>query len=348
LRCGLSDAHLGLLLLCLGMGSIVAMPVAGLLTGRFGCRWVIAIATLAVCCTLPVLASSAFPPLLAVTLIIFGASVGSIDCAVNVQAIIVERACQTTMMSGFHGLFSVGGLLGAIGVSGLLSLGLSPTHASFAGVALLIMVGSLTIPGLLTERKSVDDGPIFVLPHGIILVIGIMCFITFLAEGAALDWSAVFLATVRHVDMRYTGLGYAAFAAMMTFGRLLGDRVVRHFSGRIIIAGGSLLACLGMLLVATVPVWQITFTGYALVGAGCANVVPVLYSSVGRQTFMPEHLAVSAITTLGYSGILAGPAALGFVSQTVSLPFALGSVGVLLAAVAMMGMALPFALTKET
>ncbi|WP_086640278.1 MFS transporter [Acetobacter tropicalis] len=341
LRCGLTDAHLGLLLLCLGMGSIVAMPIAGSLAGRFGCRWIIAVASLAVCCSLPVLSSSDVMPLLAVALTVFGAGVGSIDCVVNVQAVIVERACQKTMMSGFHGLFSVGGLLGAIGVSSLLSFGFSPLQASFAVVMLLMLSARLALSGLLTGRTHSETGPVFAFPHGIVLTIGVMCFIVFLAEGAAIDWSAVFLTTVRHVEVRYTGLGYVAFASTMTVGRLLGDRLVCHIPGRVLVTGGSLLAALGMLLVTMVPVWQMTLLGYALVGAGCANVVPVLYSTVGRQTFMPEHLAVSAITTLGYSGILVGPAALGFVAQSVSLPFALGSVGVLLVFVTVMGLMLP-------
>ncbi|MBF0891368.1 MFS transporter [Gluconobacter sp. LMG 1744] len=344
LRCGLTDANLGLLLLCLGMGSIIAMPIAGSLAGRFGCRWIIAMATLAVCCALPVLASSDFMPLLVAALIIFGAGVGSIDCVVNVQAVIVERGCQKTMMSGFHGLFSVGGLLGAVGVSSLLSLGFTPTQASLVVVVLLFLSACLALSGLLTGRTSSDAGTAFALPHGIVLIIGIMCFIVFLAEGAAIDWSAVFLATVRHVEMRYTGLGYVAFASTMTVGRLLGDRLVRHIPGRMLVVGGSLLAAMGMFLVTMFPVWQLTLVGYALVGAGCANVVPVLYSAVGRQTFMPEHLAVSAITTLGYSGILVGPAALGFVAQSANLPIALGSVGVLLIFVTMMGLIIPQAL----
>ncbi|KGB26803.1 putative transporter [Acetobacter pomorum] len=344
LRCGLTDAHLGLLLLCLGMGSIIAMPVAGSLAGRFGCRWIIAIATLSVCCTLPVLASSDFMPFLVAALAIFGAGVGSIDCVINVQAVIVERACQKTMMSGFHGLFSVGGLLGAISVSGLLGFGFSPMQASLFVIALLFLSGGLALPGLLTGRTSSGDELAFAMPHGIVLAIGIMCCIVFLAEGAAIDWSAVLLTTARHVNMRYTGLGYVAFASTMTIGRLLGDWLVRHIPGRVLVTGGSLLAALGMLLVAGVPVWQITLLGYALVGAGCANVVPVLYSAIGRQAFMPEHLAVSAITTLGYSGILVGPAALGFVAQIISLPFALGVISILLAVVAIMGIVLPRAL----
>lgn len=343
-RCGLSDAHLGLLLLCLGVGSIVSMPVAGSLAGRYGCRWIIAIATLAICSSFPVLASSASIPLLAIALIVFGAGVGTIDCVVNVQAVIVERACERTMMSGFHGLFSVGGLLGALGVSSLLALGLSPEIASVLVAALLVLSCSLALPGLLMGQTNSEESASFVLPHGVVLTIGIMCFIVFLTEGSAIDWSAVFLATARHVDMRYTGLGYVAFASTMTVGRLLGDHLVSRVSGRLLVTGGSLLSAVGMFLIAVVPIWQLTLFGYALVGAGCANVVPILYSAVGRQHYMPEHLAISAITTLGYSGILAGPAALGFIAQVTDLSLALALVGGLLAIVSVMGMLIPHTL----
>lgn len=347
-RCGLNDAHLGLLLLCLGIGSIISMPVAGSVAGRYGCRRIIAGATLAICCALPVLASSGSIPVLAIALVVFGAGVGCIDCVANVQAVIVERASKRTMMSGFHGLFSVGGLLGATGVSGLLSLGFSPTNSSLCVIFLLLLSGVLSLPGLLTGHANAGEDMSFALPHGVVLAIGVMCFVVFLTEGAAIDWSAVFLATERRVDVRYTGLGYVAFACTMTAGRLLGDQVVRHVSGRLLIIGGSLLAATGMLLVAAVPAWKITLLGYAFVGAGCANVVPVLYSAVGRQNYMPKHLAVSTITTLGYSGILTGPAGLGFIAHSTSLSLALGIVSGLLAVVAIMGMLLPRVLLNYT
>ena len=124
----------------------------------------------------------------------------------------------------------------------------------------------------------------------------------------------------------------------------MGDHLVRRVPGGMLVTAGSLLAATGMRLIATIPVWQLTLLGYALVGAGCANIVPVLYSTVGRQTLMPEHLAVSAVTTLGYAGILIGPAALGLIAQLASLPIALGTVGILLIAVALSGLLLPRAL----
>jgi predicted MFS family arabinose efflux permease len=336
LRTGIGDAGLGLLLLCLGAGSILAMPVAGAWTARFGCRRVLVVAGLMICVTLPLLAAVSSLPLLVAALFVFGAGIGTVDCVVNIQAIIVERASGRAMMSGFHGLFSLGGIMGAAGVSGLLIMGASPLVAALCAVAVMLAALALAFPGLLPFGSQVR-GPVFAMPRGIVLFIGVLCFIAFLTEGSVLDWSAVFLTAIRGVKPSYAGLGYAAFALTMTAGRLTGDVIVRRLGGTRVIAMGGLCAASGLAVATLVPFWEAAILGYALVGAGCSNIVPVFYSAVGRQTAMPEHIAVPAITTLGYAGILAGPAAIGFVAHATSLSIALLIVAVLLLGVAASG-----------
>jgi MFS family permease len=240
------------------------------------------------------------------------------------------------MMSGFHGMFSLGGIVGAAGVSGLLGLGMSPLGAMWGVVAVLVLALLKAAPHLL-PYGSESAGPAFALPHGIVLFIGGMCFIVFLAEGAALDWSAVFLAQERGIDTAYAGLGYAAFALTMTAGRLTGDRIVRRLGSTRVIVFGGLIASAGLALATFAPAWEAALVGYALLGAGCSNIVPVLYTAVGKQTVMPEHIAVPAITTLGYAGILAGPALIGFIAHGSSLSFAFGLMALLLVAVAIGG-----------
>ena len=334
LRAGLDDGMLGLLLLCLGAGSIIAMPLAGVLAARFGCRLVLIAATIALCLILPLLAVVAPPMLLAFCLFLFGAAVGSLDCVINIQAVIVERASGRLMMSGFHGLFSVGGIAGAGGVSLLLALGAAPLTATFVVVALVLAAVALAASGLLPYGSASEGSP-FAVPHGIVLFLGVLCFIVFLTEGAVLDWSAVFLTQLRGVDPAHAGLAYAAFATTMTLGRLFGDRIVQRLGTRRVVLLGGLLAALGLVFAVVVPSWLAGLAGYALIGAGCSNIVPVLYTAVGRQRTMPEHLAVPAITTLGYAGILAGPALIGFVAHAASLPFAFLCVAVLLVGVAL-------------
>ena len=335
-RAQLNEGTLGLLLLCLGVGSIIAMPVAGALASRFGCRRVLTGGTIMICLALPMLATVSSIPLLMAGLFLFGAGLGTVDSTVNLQAVIVERASGKTMMSGFHGLFSLGGIVGAAGVSGLLGLGLSPLQATLV-VIVIVAVALLKAGPHLLPYGSESSGPAFAVPHGVVLFIGCLCFIVFLAEGAVLDWSAVFLSAERGLDEAYAGLGYAAFALTMTAGRLTGDAIVRRLGAtRVIVIGGS-LATAGMLLATLFPAWETALLGYALVGAGCSNIVPVLYTAVGKQKVMPEHNAVPAITTLGYAGILAGPAMIGFIAHGSSLSIAFVLVAMLLAGVAISG-----------
>ncbi|TFF01727.1 MFS transporter [Pseudomonas sp. BCA14] len=335
-RAQLNEGTLGLLLLCLGVGSILAMPVAGVLASRFGCRRVLGTGTLMICLALPMLATVSSIPLLMAGLFLFGAGLGTVDSTVNLQAVIVERASGKTMMSGFHGLFSLGGIVGAAGVSGLLGLGFSPLQATLVVIVIMVLALLKAGPHLL-PYGSESSGPAFAVPHGVVLFIGCLCFVVFLAEGAVLDWSAVFLSAERGLDEAYAGLGYAAFALTMTAGRLTGDAIVRRLGAtRVILIGGSLAAA-GVFLATLSPAWEVALLGYALVGAGCSNIVPVLYTAVGKQNVMPEHIAVPAITTLGYAGILAGPAVIGFIAHGSSLATAFLLIGGLLAAVAASG-----------
>ena len=335
-RAGLDEATLGLLLLCLGAGSILAMPISGILATRYGCRRVFSAGTVLICLALPLLATVSSVPLLIATLFLFGAGLGAVDSTVNLQAVIVERASGRTMMSGFHGLFSVGGIAGAAGVSALLALGLTPLWA-IAVVIVLILAALIKAAPHLLPYGSESSGPAFAVPHGVVLFIGLLCFVVFLAEGAMLDWSAVFLTADKQIDEAYAGLGYAAFALTMTAGRLLGDTIVSHLGARRVIIVGGLLAAAGLILATLATSWQVALVGYGLVGMGCSNIVPVLYTAVGKQTLMPASIAVPAITTLGYAGILAGPAAIGFIAHASSLSTAFLLIATLLIAVAISG-----------
>jgi predicted MFS family arabinose efflux permease len=335
-RVGIDEGALGLVLLCLGAGSIITLPMAGALVARFGCRQVVIGSAVPLCLTLPLLATASTPVALAGGLFVFGAALGSIDSTMNIQAIIVERRSGRSMMSGFHGLFSVGSIAGPASMAALLGAGASPLAVTLCITAGMAAAVAIAAPNLLPYGSD-SEGSVFALPRGIVLFIGALCFIAFLAEGAMVDWSALFLASVRGMNVAYAGLGYAAFALTMTIGRLTGDRVRQRWGGRKIVIFGGLCAAIGFAVAALAPVWQAVLLGYALVGIGCANIVPVLYTSAGRQTLLPEHVAVPAITTLGYAGILVGPAVIGFVAHAASLSVAFFCLAILLAGVAASG-----------
>ncbi|CAA2137957.1 MFS transporter [Hyphomicrobium sp. ghe19] len=335
-RSDLSDAALGLLLLCLGAGSVIAMPLAGVLSKRYGCRPVLLVGTLFIVMSLPVLALTSSVPLLVAMLFIFGSGTGALDCVMNVQAIIVERASGRAMMSGFHGLFSVGGLAGVGVMTLLLSSGASPFAAAMTASAVAILTMAPAAPYLLPYGAE-GGGPAFAIPHGVVLLIALLCFVMFLAEGAVLDWSAVFMTENRNVDPSMGGAGYAAFALTMTIGRLTGDAVVERAGRKAVLLAGPLCAAIGLLIVTLVPSAWGAIIGFGLVGIGSANVVPIFFTAIGRQTTMPEHIAVPAVTMIGYVGILTGPAAIGFIAQAIGLPMAFAAVAILVIGVAVGG-----------
>jgi predicted MFS family arabinose efflux permease len=190
--------------------------------------------------------------------------------------------------------------------------------------------------GLLPKAaKSGGRTVLFVRPSGLVLGVGCLCFVAFLTEGAILDWSGVFLVGARGVNSAGAGLGYAVFSVAMASGRLVGDRIVRALGRRGVLAGGALCAAAGLMLVVTVAQPWVSLVGFAMVGFGAANIVPILYSVLGRQHAMPANLAISTAATLGYAGILAGPALIGWIASQSSLNAGFGFVAALLLLVAL-------------
>ena len=333
---GVNEGQLGLVLLCLGIGSLLAMPVSGVVSTRHGCRKVLMVCGVALCACLPLLASVQNVFTLAAALFFFGAMIGTFDCVMNIQAVIVERDSKRPLMSGFHGFYSLGGLLGAATTSTIMDLGVSPfatvSAIALAGVLLLMLIRRHVLP-----YGNPAEGPPFALPRGEVLFLGMLCMTVFLVEGSMMDWSAVLLTENHGMPVAQAGYGFAAFSLTMTFGRLTGDRIVARVGRRSVVTVGGLLAMGGILLATLVPLWQAALLGYAMVGLGCSNIVPVLFTAVGRQTSMPQSVAVPAMSTLGYAGVLAGPAAIGFIAHHSSLPMAFLLVAALMLFVAISG-----------
>jgi predicted MFS family arabinose efflux permease len=333
-RLQLSGASLGALLLCLGIGSLAAMPVTGTLVGRFGCRRVMLLSTLVVLSVMPLLATADSLALMAASLMVFGAGLGTLDVAMNYQAVEVEKASGRAMMSGFHGFFSLGGILGAGTVSLLLSAALTPLTSVLIVMMVMLLLLVWRLPGFMNERLHQPEQPWLVIPRGWVAFLGALCFILFLAEGAVLDWGALLLLQSPEMAPAHAGLGYALFSVAMTLGRFSGDKIINRFGRYPVMLTGALAAAAGMTLAVLLPWPEMALFAFLLVGFGLANTVPMLFNAVGKQQDMPANLAISAMTTLGYAGILSGPALIGFISQWISLSGAFLLIALLLLAVA--------------
>jgi len=319
-RLHLDEGALGGLLLFLGIGSVLAMPLTGALTTRIGCRTVILSGGAVIVTVLPFLAVLDTWAGMAVALAVFGAAMGTVDVAMNLQAVLVERQTGRALMSGFHGLFSLGGILGAAGMSVLLEQGVAPVYAtltvSVLGALILVFIGPMLLP---YGDDSGARGPLFVLPRGQIILLGVLSLIVFLAEGAVLDWSAVYLITVSGASIGLAGLGYAVFSVAMTVGRLSGDRLRARLGEQRILGFGGVVTAAGFVVPLLDPSPYLGLLGFLLVGVGAANIVPVLFSAAGRTKVMPAGLAIASVTTVGYAGMLVGPAAIGFIAELSSL-----------------------------
>lgn len=336
----LNEAQLGLLLLCTGLGSVLALPIAGPLCKRYGAKRTIYANALLLSTALAIVASNINLWLTAFWLIVFGMCTVQIDVAANVNGITLEERFNKNLMSGFHGGYSLGTLLGAGFMSILLTIGIGIFPAAlivltcslgyfFYGCRGLLRKGELdTAPhpkdGILQSRR-------FYIPP-LVIIVGMVCFVMYSSEGAVMSWSAVFVNQERGVDLRHAGYFFTAFAICMTIMRLSGNKLVNRFSARRIVVYGSLFVAAGFMVVATISCIIATIMGFAMIGIGAANIVPQLVSYAGHIKGMAVQNIISVITAIGYSGVLLGPVIIGFCAHTYGLPATFAGIGILMAA----------------
>jgi predicted MFS family arabinose efflux permease len=335
-RCHLGNDTMGLVLLLMGAGSMVAMPLAANLSARFSSKPIVLSGGVGLAVILPLLSIVSSPIALGAALFAFGTFLGSLDVAMNLHAVDVEHASEKPLMSGFHALFSIGGFLGSGLVTALLSRDIAPILSTILSSAIVVSLTLAAFPHMLSNRERTKQ-PLFAIPRGVVLVIAIFAAILFLVEGALLDWSALLLVGEHLVSAAHGGLGYMIFSIAMTFGRFAGDGIVARFGNRIVLTLGGATALLGLCGLLLAPVAWIGLVSFVFIGLGAANIVPILFRLAGTQHTMPKELAVAALTTAGYAGMLTGPAVIGFLSKGIGLHNAFWLLAALLACVPIFG-----------
>jgi MFS family permease len=334
-RLDLGPATLGLALLAMAAGALVAMPAAGVLIGRYGSAPVTRACVLALCAGLPLPALAPGTGWLAVALFLFGAANGATDVAMNAHGVAVERRLGRPTMSYFHAMFSVGGLLGAA-VTGALLIGLSAAAQVLLGATAFAAVAVAAAARLLPAAADVGEaGAHFALPRRHTLLVGALAFGTMLAEGAMLDWSGVYLKTAAGAEAPLAAAGFAAFSGAMALARFAGDRLRLRYGSRWLLRCSAGLAAGGVLLAVAVPTPALAVAGFALAGLGIANMVPLLFGVAGRSPDQRPGEAIAAVATIGYSGLLAGPPLVGLLAEATTLAVGLGAVAAALLLVAL-------------
>jgi hypothetical protein len=256
-----------------------------------------------------------------VALLAFGAMAGASDVAINAQAVGTEKLLGTHMMSRFHAMFSIGGIAGA-SVGGLVaSGGVSPlAHLAFAS-AILLILANLAAPLTVETRNggTLQTGMNLRRLPTALIVLSAIGFCIFLTEGAIADWTGVYLKQVLQASEGSAASGYAVFSATMAIFRLGGDAITARIGRGWTIRGGALIAAagLGAVVIAHSVAWALV--GFAAAGAGLSSIIPLVFAGGGRIASISEGSGVATVSGLGYLGFLAGPPAIGFISQATSL-----------------------------
>jgi MFS family permease len=332
---GITSGLLGLVLLCSAFGAVSAIAVTGKIMSQFGSRMVCIVSSLLFCLVLPFLAFSPSPLWLGVTLFFYGFIAGTMDIAMNAQAVYLEKCYNRSIMVAFHALFSLGGMMGAVIGSFVASRGIPALeHFTGAAFAFAVMTGIAArfIPCDAPCQTEIDKdlakkrifAP-FSWPLAALCIIGFCCF---LSEGAIIDWSGIYLFRGLHADESIAALGYAFFSIAMTGGRLAGDSVTDRYGASNIVLIACLCAALGMGLVLLSPGISLALAGFTITGVGLSVIVPLVFGSAG---FIGGNATanLTTITLFCYSAFLLGPPAIGVLADHVGLRLALALIVVL-------------------
>jgi MFS family permease len=326
-RLALEPGLLGLALLSIGLGSVIAQPIAGWAVSRLGSRLttgvLLPLTILSV--TVPIVAPTV--PLLFVGTFLLGIFGGAANVAVNTQGTEIEAMRGKPTLSSFHGFFSLGTLAGSLSFALLVARGLGDGSGAVIVAAVMLLAAAAASywypPGQAKPARSKGDAA-FALPLGAVAAIAALTFVCNGLEGSVNDWSALYLATVRLLSESAAASGFALFAATMTALRLFGGPLVTWLGPRSVVFYGGLLAAAGMLVVVFAPWPFVSAAGFGLVAIGLANTMPVLFSIAARTPGAPPSVNVAAVATTALAGFLLWPPLIGFTAQHLGLGTALG------------------------
>ncbi len=324
-RLDLDESALGLMIMCFGIGSLCAMPAVGAMISKNGSRRIMLLVASA---TIPSLLLVTLAPSIwtaAVALFLMGALIGGMDVAMNANAVEVEKRQARAIMSSCHGFWSLGGVIGAALGGILIELYDVHLHAIVASLLTAVAV-AIAWPRALADppHKAAHDAgqlpagvsrPSLLTAGATVWLTGIICLIMMTPEGAVLDWGALYLRQELGADPALSGLAFGAFSAAMALMRFLGDLVRDRFGAVRTFRVSAVLAMIGLSTAGLAQSPELAIAGFAIAGLGFANTVPIAFSAAGNFPGLPQGLAISVVTFMGYSGILFAPSVIGFIAE---------------------------------
>jgi fucose permease len=336
-RFGIDKATVGLLLLTFAVGAVTALLLSGRLIARFGSRRVAVAAALGVVPMLPLTALAPDMTLIVLALIPFGATLLTMDVAMNANAVEVETAMGRAVMSSLHGFWSLGAAAG-LKAGGILveDLGFGAAAVAAAAVFLLLVLAAMPfLHGGARPAVAADAPREALLPRDLALwVLGAMALFSMVPEGAVIDWAAIYLARDMAAADSVATSGAAGFMVAMAIVRFAGDAIRNRVGAVRTLRLSALVGAAGMAMAAFAPGVPLAVAGFFLAGIGVANMIPVIFSAAGNHPGLSPAAGIAAVSLLGYCGILVAPATIGWIAQVFGFVATFGGLAVLLAVVA--------------
>ena len=336
-RLGLDSGTLGVAIFCVSVSATLVLPVAGWLASRAGSRGP---SGLGLVLTGGALTAAAFAPsfaALAPAACLIGAGFGIVDVAANAHGVALEGRLGRPVLSALHGAWSAGLLAGSAIAAGAAAAGAGPRLQFPLVAAGVLGIAVVFVPRLMPGTAADVDSAHFALPRGALALPALLTFCSMFVESAAMNWSAVFLSGPAHASAAVGAGGVVAFAIAMALARLVGDRLTVRWGVAGLARRGGLLTCAGVALALATRSAVPGLVGFALVGAGCAAIVPALFRVAASVAGVSAGAGIAAVATAGYTGgVLNGPA-IGFLARGIGLTGALSIVGVAGALIALLG-----------
>ena len=333
----LSEGELGTLLLCLPIGSMLGLPIAGWSVHHYGSRIVILICSFAYALTLPLIGLAPNLWVIAPVLMIFGMLGNIMNISLNTQALGFENQLGKSILASFHGVWSMAGFTGAGLGAGMIFLSFSPA-AHYVVVALLsILMILLSQKFVINDKRAAGEegGLVLRKPDSLLLRVGLISFLGMMAEGCMFDWSGVYFKKIVEAEPELVSLGYVCFMGAMASGRFITDKASNRYGKIPVLQVSGILIFLGLLLAVLFPSLYTAALGFLLVGFGVASIVPVSYGIAGRSKLYSPSVALAMVSTLSFFGFLLGPPLIGFIAEAFNLQvsfalIAINGLGILL------------------
>ncbi len=324
----LSDAQLGTLLFALPLGQLLTMPLSGRLVTQYGSRGVLRIAAPLYALVLTFLALASTGWQLGLVLLAFGVVGNMCNIAVNTQGVAAEQLYGRSIMTSFHGAWSIAGFMGAL--IGLLLINLHiGTYLHFWIILIFVVINTVInekflVSHVVTEQRKTS---FFTKPDGVLVQLGIIGFCSMATEGAMFDWSGVYFKDIVQAPSSMVVVGYASFMIMMAAGRFIGDWAIRRIGRRTLLQVSGCLIFVGMGIAVFFPTVVTASLGFMLVGLGVACVVPSVYSAAGRNSKISPGVALAMVSSVSYLGFLIGPPLIGYIAELASLRYSYAVIG---------------------